>query len=59
VSKPRYILPAAGLALVAVAAGVLLSRASNRKDVTWVARQQAMEMLGERIAKPQPKTLGD
>lgn len=43
-----------GLAAVVVAAVVFLNRASTPKNAALAARQQAMEMLGQSIAKQKP-----
>lgn len=54
-SKQRNILLAVGLVLVVVVAGILLWRSTEPKNAALGAGQQAMELLGERIAKLRPE----
>lgn len=54
-SAQRNIVLASGLAVVAIAAIVFLTRSSSPKGTALAARQHAMEMLGARIAKLRPE----
>jgi hypothetical protein len=55
VSAKRYILLTSGLAVVAAAVVAFLARSSGPKSAALAGRQQAMEMLGARIAKLRPE----